>query len=150
MRLHIAIDLGASNGRVIVGNKETFDVVHRFPSRWVAAGGEMFWDILDIFREIKDGLKSAFKRYGSSISSVGIDSFGGSYALLDKSGSLLQNPFHYRNNRTEHVVDRLLERVSRRDFYRETGLSSSNQVPFSNSSLTLKTVRTFSMRLNIF
>ena len=121
MRLHIAIDLGASNGRVIVGNRETFDVVHRFPSRWVAAGGEMFWDILDIFREIKDGLKSAFKRYGSSISSVGIDSFGGSYALLDKSGSLLQNPFHYRNNRPDHIVDRLLERVSRRDFYRETG-----------------------------
>jgi rhamnulokinase len=121
MSLHIAIDLGASNGRVIVGNKETFDVVHRFPSRWVAAGGEMFWDILDIFREIKEGVKFAFKRYGGAITSIGIDSFGGSYALLDKGGSLLQNPFHYRNNRTHQIVERLLERVSRRDFYLETG-----------------------------
>ena len=121
MRLHIAIDLGASNGRVIVGNKETFDVVHRFPSRWVAAGGDMFWDILDMFREIKEGLKLAFKRYGPSITSIGVDSFGGSYGLLDKSGRLLQNPFHYRNNRTNSIVDQLLEKVSRRDFYRETG-----------------------------
>src|SRR5258708_9716156 len=121
MRLHIAIDLGASNGRVIVGNKETFDVVHRFPSRWVAAGRDMFWDILDMFREIKEGLKLAFKRYGPSITSIGVDSFGGSYGLLDKSGSLIQKPFHYRNNRTDSIVDRLLERVSRRDFYRETG-----------------------------
>ena len=121
MRLHIAIDLGASNGRVIVGNEETFDVVHRFPSRWVAAGGDIFWDILDMFREIREGLKLAFKRYGPSITSIGVDSFGGSYGLLDKSGSLLQNPFHYRNNRTDSIVDQLLEKVSRRDFYRETG-----------------------------
>jgi rhamnulokinase len=53
MSLHIAIDLGASTGRVIVGDEEIFDVTHRFPTRWVAAGGNMFWDILDIFREIK-------------------------------------------------------------------------------------------------
>jgi sugar (pentulose or hexulose) kinase len=56
MSLHIAIDLGASTGRVIVGDEEIFDVTHRFPTRWVAAGGNMFWDILDIFREIKAGL----------------------------------------------------------------------------------------------
>ena len=86
MSLHIAIDLGASNGRIIVGDEETFDVAHRFPTRWVAAGGNMFWDILDIFREIKVGLKLAFNRYGSAITSIGVDSFGGSYGLLDKSG----------------------------------------------------------------
>lgn len=121
MSLHIAIDLGASNGRVIVGDLETFDVVHRFPTRWVAAGGSLFWDILDIFREIKVGLKLAFNRYGASITSIAVDSFGGSYALLDSSGSLLQNPFHYRDKRTGRIVDRLLERVSRREFYWETG-----------------------------
>jgi hypothetical protein len=64
MSLHVAIDLGASNGRVIVGDEETFDIAHRFPTRWVGAGGNMFWDILDIFREIKVGLKLAFNRYG--------------------------------------------------------------------------------------
>src|SRR5258707_14262669 len=98
MSLHIAIDLGASNGRVIVGNKETFDVVHRFPSRWVAAGGDMFCDILDMFREIKEGLKLAFKRYGPSITSIGVDSFVGSYGLHAKSCRRLSNPFHSRNN----------------------------------------------------
>jgi rhamnulokinase len=121
MNLHIAIDLGASNGRVIVGDVETFDVVHRFPTRWVAAGGSLFWDILDIFREIKAGLKLAFNRYGASIISIAVDSFGGSYALLDSSGALLQNPFHYRDKRTDRVVDELLERVSKREFYWETG-----------------------------
>ena len=121
MSLHIAIDLGASNGRVIVGNEEIFDIAHRFPTRWVAAGGNMFWDILDIFREIKVGLKLAFNRYGPAIISIGVDSFGGGYALLDESGSLLQNPFHYRDKRTDHIVDHLLERVSRREFYWETG-----------------------------
>jgi rhamnulokinase len=121
MSLHIAIDLGASSGRVIVGDLETFDVVHRFPTRWVAAGGSLFWDVLDIFREIKVGLKLAFNRYGASIISIAVDSFGGSYTLLDRSGALLQNPFHYRDRRTDGVVDRLLERLSKRDFYWETG-----------------------------
>jgi rhamnulokinase len=121
MSLHIAIDLGASTGRVIVGDEEIFDVTHRFPTRWVAAGGNMFWDILDIFREIKAGLKLAFNRYGPAITSIGVDSFGGSYGLLDQSGSLLQNPFHYRDKRTDNIVDRLLERISRREFYWETG-----------------------------
>ena len=121
MSLHIAIDLGASNGRVIVGDEETFDVAHRFPTRWVAAGGNMFWDILDIFREIKVGLKLAFNRYGAAITSIGVDSFGGGYALLDQSGSLLQNPFHYRDKRTDNIIDRLLECISRREFYWETG-----------------------------
>jgi rhamnulokinase len=121
MSLHIAIDLGASNGRVIVGDVETFDIVHRFPTRWVAAGGSLFWDILDIFREIKVGLKLAFNRYGASTTSIAVDSFGGSYALLDSSGALLQNPFHYRDKRTDGVVDDLLERVSKREFYWETG-----------------------------
>jgi rhamnulokinase len=121
MSLHIAIDLGASSGRVIVGDQQTFDILHRFPARWVAAGGNLFWDVLDIFREIKTGLKLAFNRYGPSITSMAVDSFGGSYGLLDKSGSLLQNPFHYRDSRTDNIVDRLLERVSRREFYWETG-----------------------------
>jgi rhamnulokinase len=74
-----------------------------------------------MFREIKVGLKLAFTRYGASIISIAVDSFGGSYALLDRSGALLQNPFHYRDRRTDGVVDRLLERLSKRDFYWETG-----------------------------
>lgn len=121
MSCHIAVDLGASNGRVIVGNQQIFDVVHRFPTRWVAAGENIFWDVLDIFREIKVGLKLSFDRHGAAIRSIGVDSFGGSYGLLDKSGVLLQNPFHYRDKRTGNIVDRLLERFSRREFYWETG-----------------------------
>jgi rhamnulokinase len=121
MSLRIAIDLGASNGRVIAGDLETFDVVHRFPTRWVAAGGSLFWDVLDIFREIEVGLKLAFNRYGAAITSIAVDSFGGSYALLNSRGTLLQNPYHYRDKRTEGVVDLLLARLSKREFYWETG-----------------------------
>jgi rhamnulokinase len=121
MSLHVAIDLGASSGRLIVGDLDIFDVVHRFPTRWVAAGGSLFWDVLDIFREIKSGLKLAFNRYGSCITSVAVDSFGGAYGLLNRSGTLLQNPYHYRDKRTEGVTNLLLDRLSKREFHWETG-----------------------------
>ena len=76
MEHYIIVDLGASNGRVIVANYEAgkfdFDVVHRFPNVPVLSNeGELFWDILRIFTDVKDGIRIAARKY-KKIVSIGI------------------------------------------------------------------------------
>ncbi|MCF7944383.1 MAG: rhamnulokinase, partial [Spirochaetia bacterium] len=76
MKKYIAIDLGASNGRVIVGDLEQFEVLNRFVTRNEKVHGSVYWDILYIFSEIKKGLAKAFSKYGDEIVSIGIDTWG--------------------------------------------------------------------------
>ena len=120
--MHIAIDLGAESGRVIVGNLETLDIVHRFPSPAVRVGKALHWDILAIYAEIKRGLRRAFEQYGTAIQSIGIDSWGVDYGLLDSGGHLLGNPFHYRDSRTDGLVDELQEKIGKERIYSSTGI----------------------------
>ena len=120
--MHIAVDLGAESGRVIVGNLETFDVIHRFPSPAVRVAGTLHWDILAIFAEIKAGLRTAFKRYGTAIKSIGIDTWGVDYGLIDSQGRLLGNPFHYRDNRTDGVMEEIQAKVGKERIYSSTGI----------------------------
>lgn len=124
MKKYIAVDLGASNGRVIAGNLEGFDVVHRFPTWNIRLGGSVFWDILAIFREIKAGIKEAVKRYGQDIVSIGIDTWGVDYGLLDEKGNLLGNPYMYRDSRTDTAMEELWKVVPEEDLYKRTGLQS--------------------------
>ncbi|NCB02914.1 MAG: rhamnulokinase, partial [Spirochaetia bacterium] len=96
MSKHIAIDLGASNGRVIVGNLKEVEVVHRFITRNERVLGETYWDLLYIFGEIKKGIKEAVKKYGQEITSLGVDTWGVDYLLVDETGSPIAYPYHYR------------------------------------------------------
>ena len=93
---YVAADFGAGSGRVIVGclnNGElTLDEIHRFPNRQINLGGRVYWDFLSLYEEIKTGLKKAFAKYGSEIKSIGIDTWGVDYGLLDKNGRLISNP----------------------------------------------------------
>jgi rhamnulokinase len=97
-----AVDLGASSGRVIVGRvgADTLSLreVARFPNEPVRAGGTLYWDILALYGGMLGGLRAA-----GPIESVGIDSWGVDYGLLDVDGVLLGNPVHYRDSRTEGV-----------------------------------------------
>jgi rhamnulokinase len=126
-----AVDLGASSGRVMVGRigPESIDLIeaHRFANLPVRAGGTLHWDVLALYREILDGLRSA-GRHAGPLASVGIDSWGVDYGLLDRTGALLGNPAHYRDRRTDGVMDRVLERVPAQELYRTTGLQ---QLPFN-------------------
>jgi rhamnulokinase len=101
--------------------------VHRFANTPVTVAGTLHWDILALYREILDGLRAAGARFGG-LASVGIDSWAIDYGLLDRTGALLGNPVHYRDRRTDGVLDRVLDRVPAEELYRVTGLQ---QLPFN-------------------
>ena len=121
-RYYVAVDLGAESGRVIVGNTGMIDEVYRFPNNPVRVRDSLYWDILSIFTNIKLGLKEAFRAYGTSIHSIGIDTWGVDFGLLDKSGDLLGNLYHYRDKRTDGVPEELFAAVPREQVFAETGI----------------------------
>lgn len=122
MNKYAAVDLGAESGRVIVGDVAGMDVVHRFDNGPVRIGNSIYWDFLSIFSEIKTGLGKAFSQYGEDIKSIGIDTWGVDFALLDKDGDLIGNPYHYRDERTDGVPEELFAKVPLEDVYKETGI----------------------------
>ena len=125
-----AVDLGASGGRVMVGvtgpGQLTLHEAHRFPNIPVTAGGTLHWDILRLYGEILAGLRAASGEF--ELASLGIDSWGVDYGLLDAAGMLLGNPVHYRDARTAGIAEGVLARVSAQDMYQVTGIQ---QLPFN-------------------
>ena len=104
----LAIDLGASSGRGIIGkfdgNKFTLEENHRFPSEPVTIAGSFNWDIMRIFHEIKQAINKCALSDDRDIKTIGIDTWGVDYGLLDKHGKLLTNPVHYRDTRTVGIM----------------------------------------------
>jgi rhamnulokinase len=120
---HIAIDLGATSGRVVVGNLDKIEVVHRFDSSNEIILGTLYWDIIKIFSEIKIGIKKAFALYGDEIVSIAIDSWGVDYALLDENGVLVSPLFHYRDKRGKEVFDEVNTLIGKDRLFNTTGLA---------------------------
>lgn len=118
----LALDLGASSGRAIVGtydgNELTLEEIHRFPNDPVRLGGTLYWDVLRLVHEIKQALLKA-KPYG--ISSIGIDTWGVDFGLIDSGGRLLANPVHYRDTRTAGMKEYVSELISPEKLYSVTG-----------------------------
>ena len=125
----LAIDLGASSGRGIVGSfdgkKLSLKEIHRFSNDPVILCGRMYWDILRIFHEIKQTIRKTVLD-GDAIRSIGIDTWGVDYALLDKSGKMLSNPRHYRDTRTEGIVSYVGRFFAPSELYAVTGIQSMN------------------------
>ncbi|MBR5452488.1 MAG: rhamnulokinase, partial [Clostridia bacterium] len=124
----LAIDLGASSGRGIIG---TFDgeklglrEIHRFSNDPVNIAGTLHWDTLRIFHEIKNAIRKCAVGDDKDIKSIGIDTWGVDYGLLDKNGKLISVPVHYRDSRTDGVIDYAHSIVSKRDAYAITGIQS--------------------------
>ncbi|OHD80442.1 MAG: hypothetical protein A3J97_02300 [Spirochaetes bacterium RIFOXYC1_FULL_54_7] len=103
-RAHIAIDLGAESGRVVAGPLQDPVVLHRFPTLSVSLRGSRYWDFPYIFHEIKVGLKKAIETYGDRLVSLGVDTWGSDYGLLDAEGDLISLPYHYRDPRTDTAM----------------------------------------------
>ena len=127
--LHVAIDLGASGGRVALGWLEAgtlkVEILHRFPNGAVPIRGALHWDIVGLWREILHGLRLAGTRgqsLGKTVSSIGVDSWAVDFALLEERDEILGGVRSYRDSRTDGVMDALLERVSRAEVYAITGL----------------------------
>ncbi len=124
MAKHIAVDLGASNGRVIVGNLSGFEVTNRFTTRSEFLLKESHWDIIYIFSQIKKGIREAFQKYGDEIVSIGVDSWGVDYGLLDEAGSLVAFPYHYRDLRTEGAIEEVTAKLGGKEvLFKRTGLA---------------------------
>ena len=125
-RAFAAVDLGADSGRVVLGRLEdgavSLEVVHRFANRPVSLPDGLHWNLLGLFADTLEGLARAAAR--APLSGVGIDSWGCDYALLGESSQLLGLPFHYRDERTRGMVERVHERVGREELYSVTGIQT--------------------------
>ncbi|MDQ3937743.1 MAG: FGGY-family carbohydrate kinase [Chloroflexota bacterium] len=123
---YLAVDVGASNGRVSLGRWDgaRFDVseIHRFENGPAAVRGHLYWDVLRLWAEIKAGISRHVSRARGRLSGLGIDTWGVDFALLDRHGRLLGNPYHYRDPRTEGMMDLALARVPRDEIYSLTGI----------------------------
>ncbi len=122
---YVAFDLGAESGRAVLGafDGERLDLheVHRFPNRPVRVSGHLHWDVLRLYDEIQNGLELAAHQVGE-IAGIGVDTWGVDYALLDRSGELLGNPWHYRDLRTDGIMEEVFRRVPRERIFQTTGI----------------------------
>jgi len=127
-RKFVAIDLGASSGRLLLGRWDgsRFDVseVHRFINGPVTTLGHLHWDVLSIFAEIKSGLACCIsgEARADGIAGLGLDTWGVDYALLDRQGRMLGNPYHYRDKRNDGTMELAFGRVPRHAIYDATGI----------------------------
>lgn len=122
---NLAADFGASSGRLILskfdGDKIELEEIHRFSNDPVRIGSRFYWDFPRLFHELKNGLKKAALK-GIDISGIGIDTWGVDYGLIDKNGDLLSNPIHYRDNRTDNIIDDIEKIMSFEEIYKVTGI----------------------------
>ena len=118
----LAFDFGASSGRAMLGSFDgesiKLEEVHRFSNDPVVINKTMYWDILRLMHEIKQGLIKA-KVY--DFESIGIDTWGVDFGLLDQKGYLLENPVHYRDTRTQGMLEESFKKISKERFYKITG-----------------------------
>ena len=120
----LAVDLGASHGRAILGKyngqKLKLELLHDFKNSGVNLNGSLYWDALNLFSEIKNGLnKAAAENY--NLKSMGIDTWGVDYALLDQQGELISNPYHYRDQRTDGIMTEVFKKIAKEEIYQKTG-----------------------------
>jgi rhamnulokinase len=118
---YAAVDLGASSGRVMLARVGAGELslreTHRFANRPVRVAGTLHWDVLGLYREILDGLRAA-----EAPDAIGIDSWAVDYGLLDDAGALIGNPVHYRDGRTDGVMERVVAEVGADTLYEASGL----------------------------
>ena len=117
----IAVDLGASNGRVMkveYGEGFQVDEVHRFNNTPVEKSGRLSWNIQQLWRDTIKGIEWAL----DGAQSIGIDSWGVDFGLLDPQGNLLEDPVHYRDSRTEGMMEWVFKRIDRREIFNRTGI----------------------------
>lgn len=120
-RTFAAVDLGASSGRVVAGRVEDgrieLEVVHRFPNGVIEADGHLRWDPTRLAAEVRKGLDLL-----PEAESIGIDTWGVDYGLLDGNGELLAEPIAYRDDRTAVVIDEVHARIAPEELFSINGL----------------------------
>jgi sugar (pentulose or hexulose) kinase len=134
---YIAVDLGAESGRVMLGivsadpppggeaspkaGKIRLEEIHRFINGPIEQNGSLRWDFPRLISEVKTGIGKAVKE-SPRIAGIGVDSWGVDFGLLDDNGNLLENPWHYRDGRTNGMVEKACELLPKREIYEHTGI----------------------------
>ncbi len=125
-KAYLAVDMGASSGRHVLGlfdgQRLQLEEVYRFENGPVEADGHLFWDLLGQWSHVRQGLRAAGSKCGNSIASVGVDTWGVDFGLLGRGDELLGNPYHYRDSRTNGMMEKAFGIVSRDEIFRHTGL----------------------------
>ncbi len=123
---YLAFDLGAESGRGILGRFHSghlsIEEIGRFRNEPLIENGGLRWDVPRLWREMKMILSSIGARDVEHLDGIGVDTWGVDYALLAKNGALFENPFHYRDTRTEGVMDRVLAILPPEMIYNTTGI----------------------------
>jgi rhamnulokinase len=122
---YLVFDFGASHGRAVVarfdGQRFTLDVTHHFENRPVRVCGVLYWDLLRLFSELGIGIQKSLAAY-PAIRSIGVDTWGVDFGLLDSHGRLLSNPVHYRDERRHAAAPELFRLMPEREMFQRTGL----------------------------
>ena len=120
----LAFDFGASSGRAILGTydggKIRMEEIHRFSNDPVDVRGVFHWDVLRLFFEIKQGITKAV--HAGGFDAIGIDTWGVDFGLIDSKGHLMNNPVHYRDARTNGMIEKVFETIPREELYGRTGI----------------------------
>ena len=123
---YIAVDLGAESGRVMLGriadDRLTLEQIHRFANGPVEQAGTLRWDFDRLLTEIKTGIGQAAKAADGEVRGIGVDTWGVDFGLLGADGKLLEKPYHYRDARTNGMMDKAFERMAKRQVYENTGI----------------------------
>ncbi len=137
MQVYISIDLGAGSGRLVARvydeGKLRLEEVHRFENNGVEIMEGCYWNTIGLFESILEGLHKASEKYGDAIVSIGADTWGCDYALLDEQGNMLGGHRQYRDPRIEAMQEEMESRMPMEDVFARTGV----QPAFYNSSLHL-------------
>ena len=124
-KVYLAADFGGGSGRVIAGWLEDgqlkMEEVHRFSNRQVRLGDHVYWDFPALFEDMKAGLKKAAAK-GYQVESIGVDTWGVDFGLIDRDGQLIGNPVCYRDARTAGMVEEMFKTLNPTDHYATTGI----------------------------
>jgi len=126
IKRYIAVDLGAESGRVMLGllsaKKLVLEEIHRFSSIPLEQNGSLRWDFSRQVGEVQTGIAKAVKRADGAIAGIGVDSWGVDFGLIDADGRLVENPYCYRDSRTNGMMEEAFELMPKREIYENTGL----------------------------
>lgn len=123
---YLAIDLGAESGRAMLGTlasgQLSLEEIHRFANKPACLPDGLHWDVLQQWDEITNGISLAVNQRKVDLSSLAVDTWGVDFALLDRRGALLGNPYHYRDSRTDGMVEEGFRRMPREEVFQHTGI----------------------------
>ena len=136
-KVFIAVDLGAGSGRVIAArtdfSKVILEEVHRFENPGIELPSGSFWNVLGLYRDILEGLRRAVEKHGDRIVSIGIDTWGCDFGLIDANGELIGMPHQYRDSRFEGMAETMHRLMPESEIFAHTGIKTN----FYNTSLHL-------------